>query len=243
VGELKRLRAQCGNGVNCPSIDRRAEGGLVVTGERIDNPDLPAHEASVLVPDTLLPEVASLDIPDLASYLSQRHTADLFRLETLDWYDVSSDDDDYYRYVSGAPAPEASVKDRWLDQLRADRAAGRQWRRVHALRSPLNDYLRYECEWCYTYNVAAGEDVRILDVTEAPAGAALLGVGDFFAVDGEHVVRSRYNTGGRFLSAVAVGTADRGAYVALAELAWQMGTPFAAWWAAHPEYHRATPAA
>ncbi|MGH3929687.1 MAG: DUF6879 family protein [Pseudonocardiaceae bacterium] len=67
-----------------------------------------------------------------------------------------------------------------LDQLRAGTAAGRQWRRVHVLRSPLNDYLCYECEWCYTYNVAAGEDVRILDVAETPAGEALLSVGDFF---------------------------------------------------------------
>lgn len=243
MSKLNRLRTQCGNGVNCPSIDRREEGGLVITGDRIDNPDLPAHEASVVVPDTLIPEVASLDIPDLAGYLAERHTADLFRLETLDHYDVSSDDDDYHRYVRGAPAPEALVKGGWLDQVRADTAAGRRWRRVHVLRSPLNDYLRYECEWCYTHNVAAGEDVRILDVTQTPAGAALLSVGDFFVIDGEHAVRSNYDAGGGFLGAVAVGAADNGSYVALADLAWQLANPFTAWWATHPQYHRDTPAA
>lgn len=82
------------------------------------------------------------------------------------------------------------MKSGGLDQLRADTAAGRRWRRVHVLRFPLNDYLRYECEWCYTHNVAAGEDARILDATETPTGAALLSVGDFFVTDGEHAVRA-----------------------------------------------------
>lgn len=80
-------------------------------------------------------------------------------------------------------------------------------------------------------------------VAETPAGAALLSVGDFFVIDGEHAVRSHYDAGGSFLGAVAVGAADSDSYVALADLAWQLASPFTAWWAAHPQYHRATPAA
>ncbi len=46
------------------------------------------------------------------------------------------------------------------------------------LRTPLSDYLRYECEWGYTYNVTAGEDVRILDLATAPPGTDVLQSGE-----------------------------------------------------------------
>lgn len=238
-----RLRGgPCGNGINCPAIDRREDGGFEVTGARVERPGLPAHEATVLVPDALLPELTNLEVHDLAGFLSERHTSDLLRVQTLDRYDVGSDDEDFRRYLDGAPEPTAAGKDQWLGKLRTDTAAGRAWRNVHVVDGPLNAYLRYQFEWCYTCNVGAGQDVRVLDLTAHPAAAAVLSVGDFFIVEGREVVRLRYDAG-RYLGAVAVSVDAAQSFAALAEMAWQLATPFSSWWAAHPQYHRATRAA
>lgn len=76
-----------------------------------------------------------------------------------------------------------------------------------------------------------------------PAGAHLLRIGDFNVVEHQHVVRSRYDTNGAYLGAVQVSADAAESYAALAELAWQLATPFTTWWTSHPQYHRATRAA
>lgn len=122
-----------------------------------------------------------------------------------------------------------------MDHLRSDIAAGRAWRRVHALTHPLTDYLRYECEWAYTDNVAAGEDVRIID----NPGSALLAVGDFFVLDGAHVVRSHYDHDGRFVGAeVLISDTAKAPYLTISNLIWPNAERFATWWERHPEYRR-----
>lgn len=181
-----------------------------------------------------------LNLAQLGEFIAERHTRDLFRLETLPHYDAASDDEDYRRYLRGDSAPSAAAKQPWLDRLRTDVAAGRHWRRVHSVRHPLSDYLRYECEWGYTYNVAGGEDVRILDLDQVGLDG-FAGVGDFFVVDGTHAVRSHYDDHGRFKFAEVLD--EPGPFVALAELIWHASQPFSSWWAAHPEYHRGSQAA
>jgi hypothetical protein len=183
-----------------------------------------------------------LTLPQLGDYIAERHARDLFRLEALPHYNAASDADDYRRYLRGETHPDAATKQAWLDKLRTDTAAGRRWRRVHAVWHPLSDYLRYECEWGYTYNVAHGEDVRILDLDQAGLPRALPAqVGDFFVIDGEHAVRSYYDDHGRFSHAHVLE--EPGPYLALAELLWHTAEPFTAWWAAHPQYHRGPRAA
>lgn len=184
-----------------------------------------------------------LDLTALGSHLAERHTSDLFRLETLAHYDAASDDDDYDRYLRGDPAPSASAKRPWLERLRTDTASGRRWRRVHVLRPPLSDYLRYECEWGYTYNTRAGEDVRILDLSTAPAGAEILAeVADFFLVDDMHAVRMNYSDSGRFENAEPVDAAILDCYRSLVEVSWRLSISFERWWADHPQFHRDQPA-
>ncbi|MQA63493.1 MAG: hypothetical protein GEU86_18865 [Actinophytocola sp.] len=107
------------------------------------------------------------------------------------------------------------------------------------LRPPLTDYLRYECEWGYTYNVRAGEDVRILDLSQAPPGTEVLAdVGDFFLVDGEHAIRMNYSASGDFDGAVPVGPEVADCFRVLAHTSWQLATPFETWWGEHPQYQR-----
>jgi hypothetical protein len=121
-----------------------------------------------------------LTLEQMGEYIFSRFEKDLFRLETQPRYDVDSDDQDYYRYLRGEAEPNAAEKAPWLEELRADTAAGKQWRRVHAVHHPLSDYLRYECEWGYLYNVAAGEQVRILDLDALHLGALEQQITDFF---------------------------------------------------------------
>ncbi len=236
----------CPNALDCPEIRGPLDDGRVVV--RGDKPDaavlaelnLPDHEGAVVVPPSLVlgvREVLTLD--QLGEFVASHHTRDLFRLETLSFYNAASDADDLHRYLRGEPAPTADAKRPWLDRIRADVTSGRAWRRIHAVTQPLSDYVRYECEWGYVPNSAAGEQVRIAELTPA-----LAEVGDFFVLDGRHVVRSRYDETGRFVGAEVMGdSASAVPFLAIAELLWNQATNFSTWWDAHPCYHRDTPVA
>lgn len=53
-----------------------------MTGEIVDRPGLPPGERTVRVPETLLAEVAALDV-NLGAFIAQHHRADLLRVQTL----------------------------------------------------------------------------------------------------------------------------------------------------------------
>jgi hypothetical protein len=234
---------QCGNGDDCPVIRRGANGGFEVTGPLLDRPSQAEGEASVWVPDELLPELANLVIDDLGAWIAGRHKQDLLRVQTLARYDSASDGEDFERYLRGEAEPSAPHKQAWLDRLAADAEHGRIRRNVHIVEQPLSDYLRYQFEWCYVYNVAAGQDVRVLDISSNPAAAHLAACGDFAVVEGVDVARNRYAPDGVFLGAVQAPSDTAAALAALGEAAWAMAVPFTAWWRDHPQYHRATRAA
>ena len=59
----------------------------------------------------------------------------------------------------------------WTDLVGVAVRSGRPMRRVHVVTRPLSDYPRFEFEHYYQFNVKAGEDVRILDVTDRPRPA------------------------------------------------------------------------
>jgi hypothetical protein len=182
-----------------------------------------------------------LNLEQMGDYIFSRFTTDLFRLETLPHYDVASDDQDFHRYLRGEAEPNAAEKEPWLEELRTDTAANKHWRRVHALKHPLSDYLRYECEWGYVYNVSAGEQVRILDLDALHLGAFERQASDFFVIDHKYVVRSVYDDHCRFSHADVVE--EPGPYIALADVIWTTAEPFSSWWNRYPQYHRGAQAA
>jgi hypothetical protein len=166
---------------------------------------------------------------------------DLFRLETFDRYEVRTDGSDFDRYVRGEPGPDMARKQAWMDRLAADAARGLRNHRVHVLRSPLTPYLRYECEWGYAYNATVGEEIRILDLAERPKPSSLIDE-DFWLMDDATVVRMQYRDA-RFIGAEVLPDALLPRYRAARDAAWQEAVPFAAYWAAHPEYWRGQHAA
>lgn len=167
-----------------------------------------------------------------------RATRSLFRLETLDRYDVSSDGGDFQRYMRGEGGPDERRKAAWHKVLQADLDRGVTTSRVHVVRSPLSDYLRYEFEWGYAHNLAY-ERIRILDLAEQPAAggmtAALESIGDFWLIDGADVAVMHYDEEGRYLG-FDVAPDDRAPrYIAVADAAWRMAVPFES----YQDHHRA----
>lgn len=178
-----------------------------------------------------------LDEQQLGDYIDAHFTSTLFRLETLDRYDVGSDGGDLARYLAGEPGPDMARKGPWMEQIRSEVARGLHTYRVHVVRGPLTGYLRFEFEWGYAYNARAGEHIRILDLTERPAPAALASE-DFWLIGHDHAIAMRYDPDGRFTGAELAPANAVPRYRAARDAAWAAAAPFAAWWDAHPQYWR-----
>ncbi len=182
-----------------------------------------------------------LDLAELAAFIAEHHRRDLIRVETLSRYVSASDGAELDRYLNGEPEPDYAAKAGWLDRIRADTTAGRIWRRLRVVEPPLTDYVRYSCEWGYTDNSAAGEQVRVLDTSDAPVGArVLMDVGDFYLLDDVHVVVMRYDPSGAFTGAELVDDPFAEIYRAVARAVWPLAEPFGRWWSRHPGSHRST---
>lgn len=178
-----------------------------------------------------------LDERELGKYIDSRFTRTLFRLETRDLYDVHSNGNEFQRYVDGGRKPDPERKKPWMEHIRDEVSRGLHTYRVHVLRSPLNDYLRFECEWGYVYNARAGEHIRILDLAERGRPPGLVDE-DFWLIDDRDVVRMHYDDLGQYVGADRAPDHDRDRYVAAREAAWSSGVDFADYWIAHPDYWR-----
>ncbi len=178
-----------------------------------------------------------LDEQELGDYIDSRFTRVLFRLETLDLYDVASNGDEYTRYLAGEMKPNCERKKPWMEHIRGEVARGLHTYRVHVVRSPLNDYLRFEFEWGYVYNARAGEHIRILDLAERPKPADLLDE-DFWLIDDREVLRMHYSEDGKYLGAKIAPEEVVPRYQAAKDAAWSGAVDFADYWDAHPGYWR-----
>ncbi|MFZ0873002.1 MAG: DUF6879 family protein [Pseudonocardiaceae bacterium] len=89
-----------------------------------------------------------LTVTELNEFASSARDS-LFRLETLDRYEVPIDGSDLSVYLAGGEQPHNAAKLAWQEHLRAERAAGIWRHRVHLIDTThgLGGYLRYECEW------------------------------------------------------------------------------------------------
>ena len=145
-----------------------------------------------------------------------------FRLETYPIYDVVSEREEYEHFLSSGSLciPD---DDPWITRVRHFRATGRWIGRVHTLRRPLTDYLRYEFA-VYRYTVAAGEDVRILDVTDQPDPG--LPSEDFWLLDDTSIVRMDYDGQGRQLGRELLEDTDPAPYVQWQRIALAHALPY-----------------
>lgn len=238
---MSMLSSACGLDEQCPAIERAGDGMVRARGWVPGATHTPENEREVDFPDTLVPGLATLEIPDFTAYAASLHRpgGDRLRIQTLRQYGVPSDQDYFIRYMEGRPGPTDNDLAIWGGKLRDYTADGSTWRNVHVVEGDIGDYLRYQFEVAYTFNVRHGMDIRIVDASDQPAVRSLLRVGDFWTLERQHVVRCNYDNQGRPLGTVGIDATGKLGYLAAAEMAWELGTPFSQWWAAHPQYHRA----
>ena len=119
-------------------------------------------------------------------------TGSAWRLETLPVYKVAQEVDEISAFLAGERITE-NYKSEWTEKLTEHRRNGRTVGRVHVVTRPLSDYLRFEFMY-YRPHVKAGEDIRILDVTDR--ANPLAGVQDFWLFDNSKVVLMHYKPDG-----------------------------------------------
>jgi hypothetical protein len=151
-------------------------------------------------------------------------TRSAFRLETLPVYKVGPEEEEFQQFLAGEPPPPDSDDTDWIRRVRAYVADGKHVGRVHLVTPPLTDYLRYQFEWGYEFQVAAGEDVRILDLTrtENPGVPEQ----DFWLFDDETVVLMHYDVDGTQLGRERLVDVDVSPYRRYMELAREHGVPY-----------------
>lgn len=143
--------------------------------------------------------ITSVTSPEFdALFATFRHTA--YRLETLQVYDVSYEEEPYYAFLAGQDQPRDEAKSAWVTMLGYAAMAGKAVQRVHLVNEPLTDYLRYELERSYPPNAGAGEDIRILPAGLTPARSltALAALDDYWLFDSSDLWVMEYDREGRF---------------------------------------------
>ncbi|MFD8978817.1 DUF6879 family protein [Streptomyces sp. NPDC059564] len=127
----------------------------------------------------------------------ERFTLEAWRLETLPQYLVPQEEEEFEAFKAGARIDPHTYSNEYTDDLKRVRREGKSKGRVHIVSRPLSDYLRYEF-MSYLPHAWAGEDIRILDVTDRDN--PLEGVQDFWMFDHSEVVLMNYGPDGRQIS-------------------------------------------
>lgn len=145
-----------------------------------------------------------------------------FRLETLPVYKVEQEKEEFEHFLATGD-PSCSDDDLWYQRVRHFRSTGRWIGRVHVITRPLTDYLRFEFA-AYPYNVRAGEEVHILDLTEQPNPG--LPNQDFWMFDESKIIRMDYAEDGTQLGRELLDDVDPAPYVEWKRIALDHAEPF-----------------
>jgi hypothetical protein len=127
-----------------------------------------------------------------------RHST--FHLEALDRYTVEGEIELVEAFIRGEPQPpRIPAIEEWVAGISRLRSQGRRMTRVHAIAGPLTPYLRYEIEWAYTGNSAAGEDIQIAHFSSWRESPYEEQPPDFYLIDDEMATLMHYDGEGRWL--------------------------------------------
>ena len=177
-----------------------------------------------------------LDDDELEQFFDDHFKKSLFRMEVLDFYEPDSEQ--FERYRRGEPGPDMERKQEWLTYITDEVNAGHPMRRVHIVRSPLNEYLRFACDWGYSYNAQAGEQIKILDLAVKSADESII-FEDFWIIDDKFVVVMHYDNKGVFLKGEVLPEEETPRYLLAQDAAWADGEPFTSYWNNHSQNGKA----
>lgn len=119
-----------------------------------------------------------------------QHSA--FRMETHQVYTMQAEQGEIRLFLAGDKRP-AGFNAGWHDEIRAHVAAGKTMQRLKLVRRPFTDYTRYLFEWAIPGNVEAGEDYRILDLSDSELDVPRQ---DYWLFDDEKAVLLNFNDDG-----------------------------------------------
>lgn len=183
------------------------------------------------------------DLPGVDQLVAAFHTFrySVFRLETLQVYAGSGEDEGIAAFHRGDPQPPPDpAEDEWAALLRAHRDAGRVQQRVHVVTEPITNYLAYELTWEYGPHRAAGEEIGIITVSDRwPDDVPRH---DFTLFDSRVLWRLDYSPDGIWLGAHQV--TDPAAVVAACaarDAALHHAIPWAEYMTRHPDLLRRVP--
>ncbi|QHC27361.1 hypothetical protein GR130_35065 [Streptomyces sp. GS7] len=117
-----------------------------------------------------------------------------WRLETLPQYLVPQESGELAAFRAGERIDPHTYTSAYVKALKEHHAAGKRKGRVRIVTRPLSEYLEFEFSRYYRPHVLAGEDIRILDVTNR--ANPLEGVQDFWMFDRSSVVLMNYEPDG-----------------------------------------------
>lgn len=145
-----------------------------------------------------------------------------FRLETLPTYTISRDQPSYEKFLAGEPKPD-DYNATWEASVRQHVAAGKTMQRAKVVWRPFTDYTRYLFAWAVPGNVAAGEDYRILDLTDRELDLPRL---DFWLFDDAAVLLLHYNPDGTLRDRELADPSELDQYRRWRDLALAEAVPF-----------------
>jgi hypothetical protein len=202
---------------------------LVVQGDEVYDPTIPLDPGEAAV------EISSLLVFDAVCHIGEPMTMSdlsrifhlfsesMFRLETLPVYREPSEDAGIAHFeATGEIRIDEPDTVAWMGMLAGHAAAGRSMRRVHLVRLPLTDYLRFEFAWQQN-SVAAGEDIRVVDLAEHPDLAAL--DTDFWLFDDRVPIWMRYEADGTIIGPERASNDELARLRGWRDLAWAAAVP------------------
>lgn len=151
-------------------------------------------------------------------------TSNAFRLELRQAYTMPDEEEDLAAFARGE-LPPPGYHYGWLDTVADAVKAGKTFRRVRVVTRPLSFYTKWEFVWGYDWNVGAGEDIHILDVTDGASPE--LPDHDFWMFDETTVVKLLYRPDGTQEGRELIEHPDLSKYLAWRDAAWRASVPYA----------------
>jgi hypothetical protein len=126
--------------------------------------------------------------------------SEAFRIESLPLYTIEDNGEfaQFQRYQSGGLLPDIKINEDWYRSLDEWASQGKQLFRVRVLPNDSAQYVWFEIDWFYPYNVLHGE--RLFFILESDFRKHFNELlHDFWMFDREHVGVMNYSDEGRFL--------------------------------------------
>ncbi|TDD83276.1 hypothetical protein E1202_25800 [Saccharopolyspora karakumensis] len=145
-----------------------------------------------------------------------------WRFEAQPTYTMPGEQDELELWRAGKPMPEG-FNSAWHERVSGYVERGVSMGRVRVVRRPLTEYLRHQFEWAIPGNIKAGEDIRVLDLTELDLD---LPSQDFWLFDDEIVVDLNFNPDGTMINREQLENPDLSKYRKWRDTALAHAVPF-----------------